>query len=271
MRFSLLLVLCSFLFQSVGRAEIIVDFEDLSFFNGDATAPGTGQYFDGYGGNANSNGWSSSGIEFNTNQWGPGWSYSNVNDTTTAGFMNQWSAFTGTGVGGGGNYALGNGQGAFFNLPALTRIESLQITNTTYSALSMAQGDAFAKKFGGLDGSDPDFFGVTFIGHSGFDGSGSITGSHEFFLADYRFADNQLDYIVDQWTSLDLSSLGAAQSVSLSFFSSDVGAFGINTPTYVAIDQVRLTAVPEPSSVVVLGLVAVGVMRRCRQRLPPRG
>ena len=59
----------------------------------------------------------------------------------------------------------------------------------------------FAKKFGGTTGNDPDFFKVTVKGYKG---GVLTTDSVPFYLADFRFANNALDYIVDSW--LDLCS-----------------------------------------------------------------
>lgn len=125
----------------------------------------------------------------------------------------------------------------------------------------MLNGDSFAKKFGGVSGNDADFYRVTFTGYdqlqSNGAATGNTTGSVVFSLADFTFADNTQDYILSSWSSVNLSSLGFAKSVRLSFSSSDVGAFGINTPTYLAFDNLVLTAVPEPGS---LGLVAVAIL-----------
>ena len=58
-----------------------------------------------------------------------------------------------------------------------------------------------------------------------------------FYLADYRFEDNSQDYIVSDWEYLDLRSLGDVDSLSFVLSSSDVGAAGINTPTYFSMDN----------------------------------
>ena len=67
-------------------------------------------------------------------------------------------------------------------------------------------------------------------------------GVVEFALADYRFEDSASDYIVDQWTRVDLSSLVGARKLQFGLESSDVGEFGMNTPAYFALDQVALSA-----------------------------
>ncbi|MEM9418369.1 MAG: DUF4465 domain-containing protein [Planctomycetota bacterium] len=186
-----------------------------------------------------------------------GFSFSNVNNTATAGFGNQYAAFTGTDFSGTGNYAVsfGASEQSYINLPDGQVFSSVYATATTYSALSMLNGDSFAKQFGGVDGNDPDFFSVIFTGYDGEDANGNITGTVEFFLADYRFADNSQDFIIDTWELVDLTSLGDARSLGLSYTSSDVGGFGINTPTYVALDNLSFQPIPEPAS---LALVALG-------------
>jgi Domain of unknown function (DUF4465) len=192
-----------------------------------------------------------------------GWSYSNDNDTTTPGFTNQYAAYTGTDVSGSGNYGIANGM-TVFDLPAGQTPVSVRLTNATYAALSMLQGDGFAKQFGGPSGDDADYFDVTFTGHSTAGAGGSVTGSATFRLADYTSANSALDYIVDSWELLDLTPLGAAASVSLSWDSTDLGSYGINTPLYVAIDN--LTLVPEPASVFTL-LAAGGLLGMRRRRV----
>lgn len=237
-------------------ADVVVDLNELT--------PGPG----GYTNNAAT---ASKGVQFNNaydsdfGSWS-GFALSNVNDTTTAGWGNQYASFAGAG---GGNYLVaydGSGYGAMptITLPAGASPVSLSISNTTYAALSMTHGDSFGKAFGddratlGVVETDyPDFFKVTLTGYSGAGGTGDPTGSVDFYLADYR---SDTDYILDTWETVDLLPLGAARSITFLFASSDVGRYGINTPTYAAIDDI--TFVPEPASLALVLLGGAGLLRR---------
>lgn len=220
----------------------------------------------GYSNNVSFN---SGGLKFNNayestyGTWS-GWSTSKVNDTTTAGFTNQYAAYTGTGDGGSGNYGVAFHGGSYGLTPSIIAptgefFQSLRITNTTYTALSMLKGDSFAKKFGGTTGNDEDYLKLIITGKKG----GSEVGSIDFYLADYRFADNSQDYILDQWKTVNLSSLVGADTLTFAFASSDVGQYGINTPTYFAADNI-VTTVPEPGSAILLlvaAMLSLGTIR----------
>lgn len=195
--------------------------------------------------------------------WG-GFTYSSVNDPSTPGFGNQFAVYTpGTDVSGSGVYGVGYVDSFSSVLPGITlpgndTVQGLYVNNTTYAALSMLNGDAFAKQFGGISGNDPDWFLLTVTGR---DAGGAATGNVDFYLADYRFADNGQDYIVDSWTWVDLSSLGPVAELEFSLSSSDVGVWGMNTPAYFAIDQVTI---PEPSTCLALVVGALAAIRRRR-------
>ena len=114
----------------------------------------------------------------------------------------------------------------------------MRVTNTTYAGLSMLYGDMFAKRFGGPDGTDSDFFILTI---HGLDANGDDTGSVDFYLANYTFQDPNLNYIVSAWTTVDLTPLGNATSLAFELNSSDIGQFGMNTPAYFAMDNLVVT------------------------------
>lgn len=168
-----------------------------------------------------------------------GWAISNRTDTLTPGFLNESSAIAGGGANGSATYAVSYVFGA--SVLRLTgpaaggTVAGLYVTNNTYAYYSIKDGDAFAKKFGGITGNDPDFFLLTVKKfRNGQLGPDSV----DFYLADYRFANNAQDYIVKDWAYVDLTGLGDADSLQFTLSSSDVGAFGMNTPAYFCVDAV---------------------------------
>ena len=101
----------------------------------------------------------------------------------------------------------------------------------------MKLGDAPpAKKFGGPSGNDPDWFKLTVIGYNP---AGDSVKSVAFYLADYRFSNHSLNYIVSKWTSVDLTPLGKINKLTFRLSSSDNGAWGMNTPGYVCLDNLK--------------------------------
>jgi hypothetical protein len=271
----------------------IVDFDDLSLspnshWNGPdpngVDVPGP------FGTTERVGSFTSHGVEFGNRydltfgSWS-GFAYTNESDTTTPGFSNQFSAIMGTGRGPGADiYGIGAGAGDassfdpsvaadLLALPSLTlpggfSATGLYVTNTTYAALSMRDGDAFAKKFGGLTGADPDWFKLSIYGLNAL--GVPLPGFAEFYLADYRFANDSLDYIVTDWAPVDLAPLAGAQSLHFSLTSSDIGPFGMNTPAFFAVDDLQIApaAVPEPSSMLLLAgsMLAAGAVHRIRRR-----
>jgi hypothetical protein len=166
-----------------------------------------------------------------------GFAYSNMTDVTTAGYTNQYSAITGKGFEGSANYAVcypSPSAELGFTLPG--KIMGFYITNSTYAYLSMKNGDAFAKKFGGETGNDPDYFKLMI---ETLDGIGQPVDTLDFYLADFRFADNSKDYILSNWTWIDLSNLKVANKLRFSLSSSDNAVWGINTPGYFCMDNIK--------------------------------
>lgn len=265
LRLSFLIVvhlICPLSFISAGT----VDFEDVgatlppnSYWNG---APHNGQ-----------NTFTSNGFVFHnsyTSAWDTwdGFAYSNKTDTTTRGYLNQYSAITGSGADHSATYAV-SFVNLWGNLPRIdvpdgVSLVSAQVTNTTYAYYSMLEGDQFAKKFGGVSGSDPDWFKLTIFGK---DLAGQLLGWIEFYLADFRFDDNFQDYIVNTWQTIDLTSISNARILEFSLDSSDVGPWGMNTPAYFALDNlVFQTAggsggevIPEPTSMTILGVASLAM------------
>lgn len=183
--------------------------------------------------------------------WESGWAYSNMKDSTTSGSGNQYSARTAVGYTNSTIYAIGKGGSKLkFNAAAQGKqMAGFYVTNSTYAYLSMKNGDMFAKKFGGTSGNDPDWFKLKVQKYLG---GTLVNDSVTFYLADFRFSNNTQDYIVKAWQYVDLMPLGNADSLLFTLSSSDVGGFGMNTPSYFCLDnfttQNTLTGINEISA-----------------------
>ncbi|MFM7137200.1 MAG: DUF4465 domain-containing protein [Planctomycetota bacterium] len=246
---------------TAARGEVVT-FQDLTvpqagFFNGD---PGNLDP-----GDEVSQSWQSVGVAF-SNTYGidadyafPYWSgfaYSNVVDTTTAGFTNQYASYPGGGYQS-TTYAVAYASGATVTLPTAANVAGFRIANTTYAYLAMQVGDQFSPAL-----AAGGWFRVTATGHR----SGSPIGSAELYLADLR--GGSPPGIVAGWEWFDLSGLGTVDAISFGFSGSDVGTFGLNTPAYFAMDNLTFAAVPEPGPWVLLvgGPLAAAVVALQRGR-----
>ena len=219
-------------------------------FNSKAPVPGDGYYrptTDGSHDWQDGHGSFNMDVTFGGGAWA-GFTYSDVNDTTTAGYLNQYAVYgagSGTGFGGSGAYAVGymdsyGGVSPTLSFASGQRVNSIYVNNTTYAALDMHSGSGFSTAF-----TTDDWFRLSVKGTDSL--GASLT--QEFNLADftgYSEGDNKDDYMVNEWTKVDLTSLGN-DVVSLEF---TVASSQSGTPSYFAIDQID--AIPEPSSVVLL-------------------
>lgn len=181
---------------------------------------------------------------YNISQYGAyseAWSYSNMTDITTVGYTNQYSGNTGTGensdqyaicnVGSYSNNRLFSSSGTEFTPTGA------YFTNTTFATQSMLNGDTYATQFGDVSNAalGEDWLLLTIYGL----GADSLRNgdSVNFYLADYRFPNNSEDYIIDEWTWVDLSSLTNIYGLDFKLTSSDFNAGGILTPSYFAMDN----------------------------------
>jgi len=174
--------------------------------------------------------------------WDHGFSYSNMTDSITSGYLNQYSAKTAKGYNNSSQYAVA-WCSLYGSAPARIRftpyapdtVKGFYITNSTYAYNSMRDGDFSAKKFGGITGNDPDWFLLTIKAYH----NGTLKpDSVNFYLADFRDAVNTNDYIVKDWRWVNLTSLAPLDSLEFTMNSSDTaGGFGVNTPTYFCMDN----------------------------------
>ena len=160
-----------------------------------------------------------------------GYALSNETATTYTALKDQYRSAAGGGYNGSENYVvhfvsswdepqkievLNNAQGDI--------VSGFYVTNSAYAINSMTNGDGFAKKF-----EQGDWFKLI--------AKGDNNNTAEFYLADFRSTNPDKHYMLTTWEWFDLSALGQVKSITFTLESSDVGAYGMNTPSYFCIDN----------------------------------
>lgn len=186
--------------------------------------------------------------------WASGVAVSTMRDDSTGQYSNLYSSKAGSGRQSESYGVVSASAETFLNVnedcygwEAGIRWMGGYVSNSTYAYYSMLNGDQFAKKFGGATGDDPDYLFIRFNFYDYMGGeNNSAPDSHfDFYLADFRFEDNNQDYILEDWTFVELNDYPAYEHgghrVSMHLFSSDTGAFGINTPAYFCLDDLMFS------------------------------
>lgn len=161
-----------------------------------------------------------------------GFAVSSKTDVSTAGNSNQYSVSAGIGAQNSKQFALCYGKSTLVcdsNVYGHFSIQSIMLTNSTYTYFDMLNGSAFSKKF-----AAEDWYKVIVKGFL----NNSETGTIEYYLADFR---NGKTFLSNTWNKVDVSSLGEVDKVTFEFDSSDKGQFGINTPQYMCIDNIEFS------------------------------
>lgn len=245
----------------------VIDFEDLTLSGSDVFANGNpgglapGDSHDGSfdaGGAAFSNTYAVD-ADYGYGYWW-GFAYSNVRNSTDGSWENQYAAKPGGGFGGGGTYAVAYVGPATVSFPAPVTVAGFRVANTTYAYAVMTE-------------TDPNGFSTPLSATNGWlklsvGGSlGGVGGSTvEFLLADFRVG--SVTGAPAGWEWLDLTALGPVDTLSFSITGSDNDpVFGLNTPTYFAMDNLTYV-VPEPCSAALMacGVVFALAVRRARRR-----
>ena len=173
---------------------------------------------------------------FSSSGFGESFTFTSCTDATTPGFTNL-SAITTTGVS--TNAYLISNSGAWNTTPteisfkdgkAYNAIECY-VTNSTYAYLAIKDHNdgnptPYVKEW-----TDQDIFTLTITGYNGSD---IPTGSVEVKLAEGM-------NILKEWKKVDLTSLGKVKKIVFTMSSTDSGQWGINTPTYFCLDQLKVT------------------------------
>ena len=175
--------------------------------------------------------------------WNGGVAISQWNDMATPSSPNQCSVYYSDatthfgGYGGSKTFAVANDGGQISFEDGITEcaFDHFYVTNSTYAALSMQNGDAFGAKV--FSYADHDWFKLII---TAVDKDGNDTGTPvEFYLADFRTATSP--GIITNWTAVDLSPLGNhVHTITFEFDSSDIGQYGMNTPSYFCFDNLAI-------------------------------
>lgn len=165
-----------------------------------------------------------------------GFAFSKLNDMETPGYVNQFSVYANSGFNSSPNFAVYyystfasqlEGKKLIFSEQVRVNLEYMYVNNSTYAALEMKNGSDFCKKF-----EDGDWFLLTVEATCANGDKKSV----EFYLADFR---DGKSYICDEWTKVDLSSLKDVLTVDFILTSSDTGEYGMNTPAYFCMDNLK--------------------------------
>jgi hypothetical protein len=179
--------------------------------------------------------------------WG-GFTASNHTDMSQSGLDAQYTAASGGGYDGSTQYGVAYAMGVQCDVHASDNlahtVTGCYVTNNLWAYQNMHDGDATATAFGGPTGNDPDWFKLTATGKNA---SGQTVGTAEFYLADYRFSNNEEDYILNTWEWFDLSTLGAVHTISFSLSSSKNDSGGMITPAYFCIENFNGEAPTPPT------------------------
>ncbi len=217
---------------TAAKAQTVATFESLSLAHADTfyvnySAPGTDVGFD--------NGLAHFPCYYDTawgGYWGHGFAYSNMTDSVTSGYTNQYSAKAGIGADGSSKYVVAYGSENLVKLTGAAAgqpVRGFYVTNNTYAYNSMRDGDGFARRF-----HNGDFFKLTVRGYLGGTLQPDSVGA---YLANFLHPDTTMNYILKTWQWVNVLPLGRVDSLQLTLTSTDNGTFGMNTPAYFCIDN----------------------------------
>ena len=169
--------------------------------------------------------------------WG-GFTASNRTDLNQSGLDAQYTAATGCGYDGSTQYAVAYTMGVQTDVYAADgqshTVTGCYVTNDLWTYQDILQGGYGEPPYGGTTGNDPDWFKVTATGRNA---SGQTVGTLDFYLADYRFSNNEEDYVLNTWEWFDLSPLGNVATISFSLSSSRGSGYNMITPAYFCMDN----------------------------------
>ena len=221
-----LLSFAAVLLAGAATAQVTVDFEDFNLKAdtvdvGKTLTPGKG--FDIQGFNF-CNGY----VDYDGYDYYDGFAISTMTSTAFQSLSDQYNSCVGSGADQSKTYAIlyystygGNTMQITHSENHLFSPQSVAVTNAAYAFSIITNGNSFAKRF-----TADDWFRLYIIGKKG----GEVTDTVTVDLA----ADGMLLFA---WRTIDLTSLGEVDQIVFSMNSTDVGAYGMNTPAYCCFDN----------------------------------
>ena len=226
------------------------------FPSGMLTETGKDMYLPTYWLTLPENTFESKGLTFNYGGWDGqamnfwcGTGLSTVTDTVFYGYMNEMTTVAGSGNNGSQTYAVSYGDCGndlygdlygyaipWISLPTGAILDSIAITNTTYTAEGLGVG---LDGSGGYSLPSPpvsgpgEAFGINIYGVA----NGNVIGMVRVELAGWR--DDEAFVLMD-WATFDLSSLTGSEELWISFYSTiegDNSPWGLWNPVYFAYDD----------------------------------
>lgn len=226
MKKALLFFSAALLAASNADAQVTVDFEEFNLEQdqvnlGKELTPGEGFVSQGF---KFCNGY----MDYSGYEYFDGFAISTMTSTKFESLSDQYNSCVGFGADKSKTYAVffysvygGNAMEIVHNENRLFTPQKVAITNAAYAVSSMNNGDSFAKKF-----TEDDWFRLYIIGHK----DGVVTDTVTVDLA----AGGMLLFT---WKTIDLTALGEVDRIELSMSSTDIGAYGMNTPAYCCFDN----------------------------------
>lgn len=216
------------------ESSVTVTFEDIQlgakgFWAGDTTGTASvGMYGTDYNGHFTIK----EGTFHNTytvSDYGSSWKgfgLSSLADTSVDGkYQNEMYVFDKSGADGSKQFAIAYSN-ATVDFSSPVSLKSVMVNNSTYTYKVIKNGNEYSTAF-----TKDSWFKVTF---KGFDKEGKEVGTVDVLLADYMNGKNE---ICNAWKKVDLSSISNASKITISFDGTDKGDWGLNTPSYVCLDN----------------------------------
>lgn len=135
----------------------------------------------------------------------------------------------------GNNYGVINPSGAFEQIHfTRTTLTGMAVTNTAFNVNAILNGDGMSVETAGngLPFHEGDYFLLTIKGLD----STAVTGTVNFYLADFRDAANMV--YAENWQWIDLSSLGEIDGLQFELSSTKTNSWGMTTAAYFCVDNI---------------------------------